>query len=154
MLYNPAEVHWHQLHPLILTLGSGMPHTRGYRAADLPERQACKDAGRPGRGPLAPAAPAHSHTWAAARRTIEATGQQINLSGQPAGVLDHPAEVHWHQLHPLILTLGSSMPHTRGHRAADLPEQRACKGAVQLGRGPLTPAAPTHSNTWQQHAAH
>ncbi len=28
----------------------------------LPERQACKGAVQPSRGPLAPAAPAHSHT--------------------------------------------------------------------------------------------
>jgi hypothetical protein len=104
---HPAEVHWHQSCTRSFShLGSSTPHTRGYRAADLPERQACKDAGRPGRGPRAPAAPSHSHTWAAAHLTLEVTGQQTYLGGKPARMLDDPAEVHWHQLHTLILTLG------------------------------------------------
>ncbi len=106
VLDDPAEVHWHQLHPLILTLGQQHATHWRYRAADLPERRACRGAGRPGRGPLAPAAPVHSHTWATARRTLEATEQQTYLSGEPARVMDDPEEVHWHQLHPLILTLG------------------------------------------------
>ncbi len=64
------------------------------RAADLPEQRACKGAGPPGRDQLAPAAPTHSHTWAAASRTLEAKGQQTYLSGEPARVLDHLAEVN------------------------------------------------------------
>jgi hypothetical protein len=136
---------------LILThLGSSTPNTRGFRAADLPELRACKGAGPPGRGQLAPAAPTHFHTWAAARRTLAATEQQTYLSWEPAGVMDHLAKVHWHQLHPLILTLGQqhAVLYTRGYKAADQPGRRACKGAGPPGRGPLAPAAPADSHTW------